>query len=76
MLELFFIETKKKEFKFLHEDRTKKKSQTTIYTQVFSAMNSLNKLLKSFCFVSRLPDLPRVMLRMLIPFMKFIHCFC
>lgn len=52
-----------------------KKSQTAIYAQVFTAMNSLNKLLKSFVFVSRLPDLPRVMLRMLMPFMKFIHCF-
>ena len=52
-----------------------KKSQTAIYAQVCSAMNSLNKLLKSFVFVSRLPDLPRVMLRMLMPFMKFIHCF-
>ena len=70
----FFIETKRKSSNSSMKTE-QKKSQTAIYAQVFTAMNSLNKSLKSFVFVSRLPDLPRVMLRMLMPFMKFIHCF-
>ena len=70
----FSIETKRKSSNSSMKTE-QKKSQTAIYAQVFTAMNSLNKSLKSFVFVSRLPDLPRVMLRMLMPLMKFIHCF-
>ena len=68
----FFLSKLKERVQIPPWRQSKKKSQTAIYAQVFTAMNSLNKSLKSFVFVSRLPDLPRVMLRML---MKFIHCF-
>ena len=55
----FSIETKRKSSNSSMKTE-QKKSQTAIYAQVFTAMNSLNKSLKSFVFVSRLPDLPRV----------------